>query len=196
MRNAAHENPVAQSRRIEYWFSYFDGSVMLCEPIKKDGCGASTTIFSQDESGAMVKSSGFELMCVSAKWWIAQQSVGAIVRHVLIEPGRETMISTNRPRCRAVVFGLVAMLVSAVLCGCATQPTEVMHKVVMTKVRSDPAHPVRLGENYPPESKILGEEGVCKVKLTVTWKTDHNDLRDTDYMETGRRTGKVGSDPH
>jgi protein TonB len=78
------------------------------------------------------------------------------------------MISTNRPRCRAVVFGLVAMLVSAVLCACATQPTEVMHKVAVTKVRPDAAHPVRLGENYPPESKILGEEGVCKVKLTVT----------------------------
>jgi hypothetical protein len=60
------------------------------------------------------------------------------------------------------------MLVAAVLCGCATQPTDVAHKVVMTKVRPDPAHPVRLGENHPPESKILGEEGVCKVKLTVT----------------------------
>jgi outer membrane biosynthesis protein TonB len=76
------------------------------------------------------------------------------------------MIPTNRPRCGAIVFSLVAMLVSAVLCGCATQPTEVTHKVVMTKVRQDPAHPVRL--NYPPESKILREEGVCKVKLTVT----------------------------
>lgn len=38
----------------------------------------------------------------------------------------------------------------------------------MTKVRTDPAHPVQLGENYPAESKLLHEEGVCKVKLTVT----------------------------
>ncbi len=78
------------------------------------------------------------------------------------------MISTNCRRCGAVAFSHVPMLVAAVLCGCATQPTDVTHKAVMTKVRPDPAHPVRLGENYPPESKILGEEGVCKVKLTVT----------------------------
>jgi TonB family protein len=76
------------------------------------------------------------------------------------------MISASRPRCSAIVLRLVAMLVSAVLCGCATQPTEVTHKVVMTKVRADPAHPVRF--DYPLNSKILREEGVCKVKLTVT----------------------------
>lgn len=40
--------------------------------------------------------------------------------------------------------------------------------VVTTKVRADPAHPVRIGENYPKESKRLHEEGVCKVNLTVT----------------------------
>jgi periplasmic protein TonB len=41
--------------------------------------------------------------------------------------------------------------------------------IVTTKVRADPAHPVRIGENnYPKESKRLHEEGVCKVKLTVT----------------------------
>jgi len=40
--------------------------------------------------------------------------------------------------------------------------------VVTTKVRADPAHPVRIGDNYPKESKRLHEEGVCKVKLTVT----------------------------
>jgi TonB family protein len=41
--------------------------------------------------------------------------------------------------------------------------------VVTTKVRADPAHPVRIGENnYPKESKRLHEESVCKVKLTVT----------------------------
>jgi TonB family protein len=78
------------------------------------------------------------------------------------------VISTNRRVCGAIAFSLVPILVAAVLCGCATQPTDVTHNVVMTKVRPDPAHPVRLGENYPPESKILGEEGVCKVKLTVT----------------------------
>jgi TonB family protein len=62
----------------------------------------------------------------------------------------------------------VAMLVSTALAGCATQPTEVTHTVVMTNVRADPAHPVRLGENYPAESRLLHEGGVCKVKLTVT----------------------------
>ena len=40
--------------------------------------------------------------------------------------------------------------------------------VASTKVRGDPAHPVRIGENYPKESKRLHEEGACKVKLTVT----------------------------
>jgi protein TonB len=43
-----------------------------------------------------------------------------------------------------------------------------MHAAVTTKVRSDPAHPVRLGENYPAESKRRNEEGMCKVRLTVT----------------------------
>ena len=76
------------------------------------------------------------------------------------------MISASRPRCSAIAFRLVAMLVSAALCGCATQPTEATPKVAMTHVRSDPAHPVRL--DYPLDSKILGEEGVCNVKLTVT----------------------------
>jgi TonB family protein len=63
---------------------------------------------------------------------------------------------------------LVGTLVSIALVGCATQPAEVTHAVVMTKVRADPARPVRLGENYPAESRLLHEEGVCKVKLTVT----------------------------
>lgn len=43
-----------------------------------------------------------------------------------------------------------------------------MPMVVAIKVRADPAHPVRIGENYPKESKRLHEEGVCKVRLTVT----------------------------
>lgn len=29
------------------------------------------------------------------------------------------------------------------------------------------AHPIRLEENYPSESRRLNEEGVCKVRLTV-----------------------------
>jgi protein TonB len=78
------------------------------------------------------------------------------------------MISISRTRCGANVCHLVALLALAVLCGCATRPTEISHTVVMTKVRTDPAHPVQLGENYPAESKLLHEEGVCKVKLTVT----------------------------
>ena len=64
--------------------------------------------------------------------------------------------------------GGIAMLVSTTLAGCATQPTEATHTVVTTKVRPDPTHPVHLGENYPAESRLLHEEGVCKVKLTVT----------------------------
>jgi hypothetical protein len=64
------------------------------------------------------------------------------------------MISTNRRRCGAIAFSLVPILVAAVLCGCATQPTDVTHNVVMTKVRPDPAHPVRLGENYPPSRRF------------------------------------------
>jgi hypothetical protein len=68
MRNAAHENRASerQPHQMEYWFSHFDGSVMLCEP-KTNRCGASTMLFSKDESGALVKSGGFELVCVTGK---------------------------------------------------------------------------------------------------------------------------------
>jgi TonB family protein len=78
------------------------------------------------------------------------------------------VISISRPRCGAYVLHLVALVALAVLCECATRPIEISHTVVMTKVRPDPAHPLQLGENYPAESKLLHEEGVCKVKLTVT----------------------------
>lgn len=40
--------------------------------------------------------------------------------------------------------------------------------VITTKVRADPGHPLRIGENYPAMSRRLHEEGTCKVKLTVT----------------------------
>jgi TonB family protein len=83
-------------------------------------------------------------------------------------PGRGKMISICCPSCGAYVRYLAALLVLAVLCGCATRPSETAHTVIITKVRPDPAHPVQLGENYPAESKLLHEEGVCKVKLTVT----------------------------
>jgi hypothetical protein len=67
MRNAAHEgsSDKPQLNPTEYWFRHFDGIVMLCEPAK-NGCGASTTMFDKDESGAMVKSGGFYLVCVTA----------------------------------------------------------------------------------------------------------------------------------
>jgi TonB family protein len=71
------------------------------------------------------------------------------------------------PKVRTSISFHPALLALALLCGCATRPTEISHIVVMTKVRPDPAHPVQLGENYPPESKLLHEEGECKVKLTV-----------------------------
>jgi TonB family protein len=46
------------------------------------------------------------------------------------------------------------------------QPT---HAVVATNVRMDPAHPLYIGEEYYPEaSKRLGEQGDCRVKVTVT----------------------------
>jgi hypothetical protein len=67
MRKAAHDDlsNKQQSRPIEYWFRHFDGSVMLCEP-EINRCGALTTLFGKNESGAMVKSSAFQLVCVTA----------------------------------------------------------------------------------------------------------------------------------
>ena len=68
MRKLAHQNRANDQlpHRPEYWFSYFDGRVMLCEPIKHGSCGATITFFAQDESGAMVISNpGLEIMCVS-----------------------------------------------------------------------------------------------------------------------------------
>jgi outer membrane biosynthesis protein TonB len=69
----------------------------------------------------------------------------------------------------------VAVFVSIALQGCTTQPKVSAAAYISTKVRPDPANPVRLGENYPLESKRLHEEGVCKVKLTVT---DQGAVRD------------------
>jgi TonB family protein len=70
-----------------------------------------------------------------------------------------------------------AMLVSAALVGCATQPTEVTHTVATTKVRPDPVHPIRIGSwYYPDESRVLHEEGVCKVKLTVAADSTIHDV--------------------
>jgi hypothetical protein len=68
MRKLAHQNRANDQlpHRPEYWFSYFDGRVMLCEPIKHGSCGATITFFAQDESGAMVISNpGLDIMCVS-----------------------------------------------------------------------------------------------------------------------------------
>jgi hypothetical protein len=66
MRKFAHEDLSTrpESPPIEYWFRHFDGTVMLCEP-NKLGCGASTTLFDKDQSGAMIKSGGFEFVCVT-----------------------------------------------------------------------------------------------------------------------------------
>jgi TonB family protein len=71
-------------------------------------------------------------------------------------------------RWMTVPFALIPLISSA-------QDAE-MHAAVTTKVRPDPAHPVRLGENYPAESKRRHEEGVCKVKLTVTADGTVNDV--------------------
>ena len=60
----------------------------------------------------------------------------------------------------------LAMLVWTAIYGCATRPTEVSH--VRTPVRVDPSRPFHLENDYPPESKLLHEEGVCRVKMTVT----------------------------
>src|ERR1700719_4066807 len=67
MRKLAHQNRVNNlPPRPEYWFRYFDGRVMLCEPVQHSSCGATITFFAQDESGAMVISNpGLEFMCVS-----------------------------------------------------------------------------------------------------------------------------------
>jgi TonB family protein len=107
------------------------------------------------DMGAIEKNSGGEASDLRSKRWFSR-------------PGRGMMISISRPRCGAYVRHLAALLALAVLWGCATNPTEIAHTVVITKVRPDQAHPVQLGEDYPAESKLLHEEGVCKVKLTVT----------------------------
>jgi hypothetical protein len=46
MRKLAHQNGVSNQlpHRPEYWFSYFDGRVMLCEPVKQRNCGATIRI--------------------------------------------------------------------------------------------------------------------------------------------------------
>ncbi len=62
----------------------------------------------------------------------------------------------------------LATVMPFALFSCATQPPGVAHTVIMAKVRPDPAHPIRIGENYPAESRVLHEEGMCRVKLTVT----------------------------
>jgi len=58
--------------------------------------------------------------------------------------------------------------------GCATltpavqAPSYISPTIVEKKVRRDPMHEVALGEEYYPlESKLLHEEGVCVVKITV-----------------------------
>ena len=53
------------------------------------------------------------------------------------------------------------------LISCATQPSQVPRVAVITKVRADSSHPLKLGENYPAESARLHEESVCIVRLTV-----------------------------
>jgi protein TonB len=73
-------------------------------------------------------------------------------------------------------FG-VATLVSIALISCTTRPTEVTHPVVMTEVRPNPAHPIQLGEQYyPAESRLLGEQGTCRVKITVTAEGEIRDV--------------------
>ena len=67
------------------------------------------------------------------------------------------------------------MLMWTAIYGCATRPTEVPH--VRTPVRADPSRPFHLENDYPPESKLLHEEGVCKVKMTVTADDSVRDIR-------------------
>jgi hypothetical protein len=70
MRRLAHDNSAgnSESRRAEYWFTDFDGSVMLCEATRKNGCNTTTTTFDRDASGAMVKSNtGLQFVCVSGE---------------------------------------------------------------------------------------------------------------------------------
>jgi TonB family protein len=61
---------------------------------------------------------------------------------------------------QAAVTG-IALILSA----CAGEP---MHRVRSTPVQFDPAHPARVEwQLYPEESKRRGEQGTCKVSLTV-----------------------------
>jgi periplasmic protein TonB len=54
---------------------------------------------------------------------------------------------------------------TVIVASCANQPT---HRLRSTPVQVDPAHPARVDwQLYPEESKRRGEQGTCKVNLTV-----------------------------
>ena len=68
MENAAHANPSINlvAPPVEYWFRYYDGDIMLCEPLKKGACDTRTTRFSKDVDGKMVDD-GLQAICVSGE---------------------------------------------------------------------------------------------------------------------------------
>jgi len=70
MENAAHVNPRVGlvGSPVEYWFRNYDGDIMLCEPVKKDGCDASTTRFRKDVDAKMIKiDDGLQTICISGE---------------------------------------------------------------------------------------------------------------------------------
>ena len=69
-------------------------------------------------------------------------------------------------------FGLCYIAATLLLCGPAapqdSQPTASQSPpAVETPIRVDPRHPIRIGENYPTDSKGHREEGICAVRIEV-----------------------------
>jgi TonB family protein len=73
---------------------------------------------------------------------------------------------------RISTLGLCYIPATLVLSGSAipqdSQPTaSPSPPVVETPIRVDPRHPIKIGENYPTDSKGHREEGICAVRIEV-----------------------------
>src|SRR5882757_1076862 len=95
----------------------------------------------------------------------------ARVMYTLDRDSRCKGISMNyvrKPRRLQWCYTVVIIIVN----GCATtqklQPSPTpSQRAVETPIRQDKNHPLKLGENYPKESQLLGEEGICVVRVEV-----------------------------
>jgi outer membrane biosynthesis protein TonB len=59
------------------------------------------------------------------------------------------------------------ILSSLLLCASTTAQDMQPTGGVETPVRVDPKHPIKIGENYPAESRRKGEEGLSVVRIEV-----------------------------